>query len=564
MTPSVRYPAGPVVPHAAYHILAGDIPMVALRSYDDSVVFHLMGGMAIPDRTMPESVQIMGLKGLVPPWKTIDQKGATQDGVSFVDALYDPVEVTANVRAHGRDPQYTRQVVRDLIASLDVKQQSELSWFTQELGRWWAPVRWFKTPPDPISNTRLNRQDLTLVMRADNGFWRSYDCTDIFRFVYQATGATDTFTTDYPSDLGSGWTIGYSSGGSGIIYTQNGQVNSTLTGKAAVARKVGYTSSNDEMVAEIALGTLPSWFFDINAFDEIWLRMANTGTPGQDGVRLRFGWGYVAVSAIVAGVETILRQQPLLIPPLPGDTFTLVAGFDGDPRRFKVLRNGTPVPFMDITETGTTSQLGSGFRSAGLGMYSQFGEAPAGIRSWSSGVNTVSTQTGYVTLTNVGDQPMFYRLTCIGPGTFKFWNGPAAGANEFVTFGRINAGQIVQIRTDPRKRGVVDLTSTPTTPEQQAQFTGGLGDLLSFAPLGLLTDLLSVVQSIFGILGQGAPPPQGNLYSLLKGRFSDAAAIPAKSPGKPAQPYQVKVEIDGGTADSAILAAGTPLRRWPT
>jgi hypothetical protein len=55
--------------------------------------------------------------------------------------------------------------------------------------------------------------------------------------------------------------------------------------------------------------------------------------------------------------------------------------------------------------------------------------------------------------------------------------------------------------------------------------------------------------------------PQGNLYSLLNGRFSEP--IPPKSPGNPAEEYFIKVEIEGGNADSQIIASGIPLRRNP-
>jgi hypothetical protein len=64
------------------------------------------------------------------------------------------------------------------------------------------------------------------------------------------------------------------------------------------------------------------------------------------------------------------------------------------------------------------------------------------------------------------------------------------------------------------------------------------------------------VASVFGIV-----PPQGNLYSLLHGRFSNP--IPPKPAGAPAPKYQVNVGITGGSPASAIMVAGTPLRRFP-
>jgi hypothetical protein len=43
MTPVVRYPAGQITPHGAYHILKGDIPTVKLRA--DDANFLRAGGL---------------------------------------------------------------------------------------------------------------------------------------------------------------------------------------------------------------------------------------------------------------------------------------------------------------------------------------------------------------------------------------------------------------------------------------------------------------------------------------------------------------------------------------
>src|SRR4029079_5779465 len=119
LAPLKRYPANPITPHGFHHIIRDTIPQVALQSYDDTVVFNLMGGLAIHDVNTPERVNIVNIKGLIPPWRTVDQKGATQDGTTFVDALYDPAEVELDVMCKGRNPMYTRRVYRDLIASID-------------------------------------------------------------------------------------------------------------------------------------------------------------------------------------------------------------------------------------------------------------------------------------------------------------------------------------------------------------------------------------------------------------------------------------------------------------
>ena len=258
--------------------------------------------------------------------------------------------------------------------------------------------------------------------------------------------------------------------------------------------------------------------------------------------------------AFVSGTEHVLRQRPMIIPPLPNETWSLVCGFEDDVRHFQALRDG--VPIMNVVENGTTSLIGSTHRGAGFGMANNGTHGPASVKRWSAGDNATITQTGFLRRVNAGDQPMFDRYTVYGPGIFTFADGP--NSSDTITFGPLLAGQIAQIRTDPRKRSVVDLTSTPANPQQANQFAQALEDFISFATGNNVPPLLQEIESLFGI-----QPPQGNMYALLQGRFSDAAAIPPKPTGQPASEYHVKVTIDEGNAASRIVAAGTPLRRWP-
>ena len=90
--PDIVYPAGELTPHGWWHLTNGTRPTMRLRAYDGSVDFYLLGPYAPPfhDPTMPEAVALKSLKGLIPPWQHITQKGATQDGITHVDALLDP------------------------------------------------------------------------------------------------------------------------------------------------------------------------------------------------------------------------------------------------------------------------------------------------------------------------------------------------------------------------------------------------------------------------------------------------------------------------------------------
>lgn len=574
MTATVRYPANEITPHGWYHLLTGDQPTMRLRAYDGSIDIYLMGGYSIPDYfTTPECVQVPkdGLKGLIPPWRHITQKGATQDGVTNIDALYEPIEVSLKAVCWGRDPQHTRQVSRDLIASIDAKQESELSWITPELGYWWAPVRWFQgAPPDPMRGAQQCRQEWSLRLQADNGFWRSYDDTTMFRFSYETM--VDEFGTDYidDEDLGPNWPQFYSGSGGGFC-TSNGSnavwiddTTAPYDGREVVNGPYkDFETATDNQVIEIRLGSFLEWTFPDGAEIHIWGRMGRNpdGSWNGDGVKAQIGLFGVQLSRYNNFVETVMRGPDLmLIPPLYGETFTLVCGVEGDPRMFRVLRNGGAI--LSHKETGTGSELSADHRGIGCGMRAGAGiisqATPAQLQRVSAGDNTTVSQEGFLQRMNIGDQPMYDDYTLFGPGTFKIWDGP--GTDEYIEFGPLVANQVAFLRTDPRSKTplVQDLTQVGPSPQELNFFQQALKAFESFAFANNIPPLLQQINSLFGIV-----PPQGPFYSLLKGRFSDRAAIPAKSPGNPAQSYYVKCAIDDGNADSRIIASGVPLRRYP-
>lgn len=577
MAPLMRFPANPITPHGAYHILHDRIPQMALRSYDDTVVFNMIGGLAIPDFVNePSRVEVIDLKGLIPPWRTIDQKGATQDGVSFVDALYDGAEVTLTVRVKGKNPADCRRVTRILVDSIDAKRESTLSWFTHQMGYWWAPVRWFRTPDDPVGGMRNKTQELSLRLRADNAFWRSYPSVDSFEFTYDSV--VDTFSVDYSGDhdLGPNWPQLYNGDGGGFCESDGDSARwlddpddiwGTLSREVVNGPYKDFETDTNNQVVEIELGSLQEWTFPDGAENHIWLRMGRNvdGTWNGDGIKVQIGIGLIILSRYNNFVETVMANRPIFIPALPGEKWRAVAGTNDGARVFRVIRNG--VPILNHKETGTGSELGTDHRGVGFGMRAAAAfltqATPARVRKFSSGDNAEVTQSTFLSRKNVGDQDMWDNYICFGPGTFRFWNGPNATANEYVEFGPLLPNQIMYLRTDPRKRAVRDMTIQPATPQQQVMFEAGLFDFLSFATGNNAGPLGQIIGSIFGLLGgSGAViPPQGNPYSLLKGRWSKA--IPPKSPGKPAEEHHVKVEIVGGNADSQVIVSGTPQRRLP-
>ena len=649
---TVRYPIAGVTKHGAYHLMSGQLPWVWLESADRSVVFDLMGGRSIPDRRAPESVQLLkdGIKGLVPPWRTIDQKGATQDGVTWIDSLYDPAEVTLTVMAVGRDHTHVREVVRTLIAALDTKAPCRLHFWTQDAGHWWADLRWFKTLPDVNNIANARRQRLTLVMRADDAFWRSDDSVDLWAPTYEAMSDPFNFEagSEEATSLGENWPLRYFDRGGGYVSADGSKViwndePGWFTGDRSVV--IGpykdFHTDSDYQVLVVKTGSAPQLAIPSSAYNDGWVRMGRNedGTWNGYGVRFRVRWsryelarfnGFVTDTAtagvtlgalgwdtipgldaadfageelvyalptntgtardmwlrcrvlnngnvqlnnltnsaktVVSGDQFRTVRKTVMVnriqwwpPKIGGDDWTVIAGVEGDPRQFVVLRNG--LELFTHKESGTGSALGADYRGIGFGMGASsqtISQAtPATVKRVSAADNVTVAQEGYLRRTNVGDQPQFDRLTVFGPGTFRFWIGPDAGPDDYVEFGPLLPSQVVQIDTDPRRRSVQDLTSTPPTQQELTAWQGVVEKFLDNLG-GAGSPLITQIKSKWGIL-----PPQGALYSLLRGRFSDAAAVPPKSPGASVKPYFVKVSVDDGSAQSKVIAAGTPRRRYP-
>ena len=580
MTTSIRYPANPITPHGAYYFLNGILPIIKLKSFDKSVTFELMGGGAIPDRVnAPESaILAKGVKGAFGNWKFIDQQGANEDGVTFLDSVNEAIEVDLPVRVTARDGKTLRKVVRHLLDSLDPKKTSELSVFTQELGKWWGEVRWRGAPlEDQDFGAKRRTAELTLRLRIDSGAWRSHDHVDVFRFAFQQM--TDSFTTDYTEakNLGPQWPLYLTGPGGGYVYASHGSARWRddpmrkffTEGRDFVAGPyidpttgLTFETETDDQVVEIQFDT----FQELGAANDIWLRKGHTpdGKWNGYGTRVRISGSVVTVSAFVNYHETVLKRgvTSLGIPPLLNEKWRGEAGgLDADGnwnhRIFKVKRgNGSTV--MTVKDSNNVTPLGAAFRGIGFGghaagaLFTQ--GTPAAVRYVSAGDASATEQSGYLTRINLGSLPYWDRYTLFGPGTFEIAAGP--GMTDMVKFGPLLPNQVVQLRTDGRQRAVVDLTSVPPTPNELAEYRKVLAELESYAPIANIGPTLEANASMFGVV-----PPQGNMHRLLDGRF--VQPIPAKSPGRNTETFHVACSIKGGNADSRIVAAGTPLRRSP-
>lgn len=312
------------------------------------------------------------------------------------------------------------------------------------------------------------------------------------------------------------------------------------------------TTVTDNQVISCRIGDVYEWPLGLGAYVDLWGRMDAAGTTG---IRLRVGLSGITLSRFNGGVETVMRSRPLILPPLWRERWTLVCGTSTNARHFKVLRNGFQV--MSWKEEGAGSALGASYRGGGFGMRANAGETeqrvPPTVFEWSMGDNTAITYSGHLSVTNFGDQIGYPDLIVYGPGTFKFGDGP--GKEPTIEFGPLTDGQVALIKTHPGHRSVTDISAD--APEQDLPvFQGFIERLISFAFNGNIPPLVNFFQSLFGI-----DPPQGNMYALLKGRWSNG--VPPMGVGSLPETSQIAVEIKDGTADSKVIAALTPLRRWP-
>jgi hypothetical protein len=578
MAIKIRYPAGPITPVGAVHLLKGDQPMVAYRSFDDQVVFNLMGPLAYRNNTIPESIRLLDLKGLIPPWSNITQKAATQDGATYVTSLYDPMEVDLTVLARGRRGAPTRKLIRHWIDSWDAKRAGTLSWRTPELGYWWANLQWAKAPFANFMGGNFTRQRFDWKAIAYDAFWRSYPTTDVFAFSYLS--ATDEFDYDTlaEQDLGDDWEIEYSGTGSGYLFADGIAANGTLgNGRWAVAQRDDYVSATDTQIITVTIGPVDPWPAATDAYLDIWARMENNGTPGQNGVRLRLGYqpppnvcstatSFLRLSYFVGGVETLIRQTNVDVPWKPTDQISFaVGGFNGALKSYYVQRGTNPnasttnvtwATVMTVVNTTDGSLSGAGYRGAGFGMQADGIITPPSVACWTAGDSTAAQEGGYVTLRNCGDQPMWPFFILVGPGEFAIGDGP--NATQAVVYGPLEQNQMVFIQTDPRRYAVTDMTSMPPpgVPATSQRIKALEAAFAAYQSFLSNSNTPSPALSVFG-----TPFPQGNPYALMQGRFS--RPIPAKLPGSPAPEAQIAVAVESGSPTTAILAGGVPLRRFP-
>lgn len=562
---TTSYPPGQIKLYGINQALTNQSTWIAYKGIDGTI-FHLAGPQA-PMAGAQDGLVLKKFMGLMAPFENLELRGARQDGATWTDSVFDVGEIMLGLELSGTSPQNTRDVMRRWIGAWSAKQTGVLSVFTPDMGEWWANVRLGKNVSDMFEKdyTWSGKQPFTWSAKNYDAFWYGVDSTSSFQIV-SATLVADFTTMSNASSLDDNWTQVYSStahGSCGVV----SKACSWIPNDAVAASVENYyntpTASDNQVVGVRFAGAthatgVSKWQGTETSYIDLWARVS---ADHQTGIRARLflastaGPHSVKVSCFNDGVETPWFTTSVSL--TWGDTIALNVGYNSNQYGVRVVKNGTP--FHSFTDTAHTSQVGPDFRGHGFGeatAVDTHGELiiPAPIALYAAGDWLTSTQSGFLPLTNLGNVEAWPRYLCYGPGTFSFSNGP--GSSSMVTFGPLLDGQIALITTEPRLRSVVDLSPSAPAGQPLSSIQSLLESLISFATNNNTPPLLQQFESIFGVR-----PPQGNLYTLLNGRFTNP--LPPNVYGISPVAEQIAVSILDGTPDSKIVASVTPRRTWP-
>lgn len=557
MTTPITYPPGPISQWGINEALLNQSTWISYIGIDGSI-WYLTGPLA-PIAGAQNGMVVKKFMGLMANADMIDQKGARQDGATWQAAVYDPAEIMLGLELSGLSPQETRDTMRAWISAWDFRTAGTLSVFTPDMGEWWCSVRQAKNITDEFSKnyTWSGRQAFTWSAKNYDAFWHGIDSTCSFAASYNFVQEL-FFNEGNASTLDSSkWTQIVSPTGHGTYGVQYGAARFIPAGTATPvsALNISKTQTNTaNQVVSVKLAPPTAYnlfnFVDPGASFTVYARL---NAAGSQYAVLSVGLASFSLTIKNASGSATVLTVPILVPPATNDLWTLIAGTAASPYQYVIQRNGFTV--ADYTDSANRSNLGNKYMGFGVQTNAIAGNAiiPPPIQAFSGADNNTVTQSGWINLTNFGDQPAWPRYLCYGPGTFSFNNGPGSG--NMISFGPLLPGQVVLVTTHPQYRSVVDLS--PGQPPQQLNvFQQFFKQLISFATNNNVPPLLQQFESLLGIQA-----PQGNLYSLLSGRFT--VPIPPASYGVQPPTEHIYVTVSGGNAQTNLVASITPMRKWP-
>ncbi|WP_063039729.1 hypothetical protein [Nocardia pseudovaccinii] len=190
MTGTLITPSNPPTTGALQSLLS-DADSIVTWVDTNNRPWPISGGMAPVPPSPSEGVQLVDIKGLHAPLKHVDQQGAHQDGVTWLDTTYDAAEIDMTITVFGRNAAYRRRVYREWLAGWEPKRQGRLTWFTADLGEWWVTPRLLQEPRDAIKAGDAASITMNWATRADFPFWTSYDSISTKLIASNATTLAD-------------------------------------------------------------------------------------------------------------------------------------------------------------------------------------------------------------------------------------------------------------------------------------------------------------------------------------------------------------------------------------
>lgn len=199
--PDIKHlPPGEASELAVQTMRLGLDPIIRLITPGGRMVWHLGGGKA-PTPGAEPGLTLQTMTGANAPIRLIDLQGARQHGVTNTDMLLDPMELdftfTANAPLHPLtylpDPNGMRRILRWWFETWAGNRQSKVTYYTPEMGEWWATCRQFKPLTDvfKLSYAQTGQQQITWSARGDDAFWFSFDDSSEFYFSGAGTRYTD-------------------------------------------------------------------------------------------------------------------------------------------------------------------------------------------------------------------------------------------------------------------------------------------------------------------------------------------------------------------------------------
>jgi hypothetical protein len=159
---------------------------IAVHTWIDArgVRWPIRGGVA-PIPPTP-GISLESIKGFAAPMTHVDQQGAHQDGVDWLDVHYDKCEIDMVINVWGRTITERRRVFRHWVDGWRAKRLGRYVVYTQDIGEWWMDLRVLGELRDNLPADHLKSWKVNWAARSDAAFWQSFPSTA----KWTATGST--------------------------------------------------------------------------------------------------------------------------------------------------------------------------------------------------------------------------------------------------------------------------------------------------------------------------------------------------------------------------------------